>query len=162
MSRIALVLAMADNGVIGARGAIPWRIADDMRRFKAITMGKPIVMGRKTWDSLPKKPLPGRTNIVITRDRAFRAEGAVVVHSLDEAIARAQSEQPDEIVIAGGTEIYLAALPRADVVHLTQVHGEFEGDARMPAFDKKVWRETAREDRVTAEGLRYSYVTLER
>jgi len=162
MNRIALVLAMADNGVIGARGALPWRIADDLRRFKAITMGKPIVMGRKTWDSLPKKPLPGRTNIVITRDRAFRADGAVVVHSLEEAIARAQSEQPEEIMIVGGAEIYRAALPRAEIVHLTQVHGDFEGDARLPPFDMDVWRETAREDRATAEGLRYSYVTLER
>ena len=162
MSRIALVLAMADNGTIGAQGAIPWRIADDMRRFKAITMGKPIVMGRKTWDSLPKKPLPGRTNIVITRDRTFRADGAVAVHSLDEAIARAGNEQPDEIMIVGGAEIYLAALPRANVIHLTQVHGEFAGDARMPAFDKKVWRETTREDHATPEGLRYSYVMLER
>jgi dihydrofolate reductase len=162
MSRIALVLAMADNGVIGAKGAIPWRIADDMRRFKAITIGKPIVMGRKTWESLPKKPLPGRTNIVITRDRAFRAAGATVVHSLDEAIARAESENPEEIMIVGGARIYLAALPRADVVHLTQVHGDFEGDARMPPFDHKFWRETAREDRATPEGLRYSYVTLER
>jgi dihydrofolate reductase len=162
MSRIALVLAMADNGTIGARGAIPWRIADDMRRFKAITMGKPVLMGRKTWDSLPKKPLPGRTNIVITRDRVFRVEGAAVAHSLDEAIARAQSENPDEIMIVGGTEIYLAALPRADVVHLTQVHGDFAGDAFMPPFDPKLWRETTREDRVTPEGLRYSYVTLEK
>jgi dihydrofolate reductase len=162
MSRLALVLAMADNGVIGARGAIPWRIADDMRRFKAITMGKPIVMGRKTWDSLPKKPLPGRTNIIITRDRAFRADGAAVVHSLDEAIARAQSEKPDEIMIVGGAEIYLAALPRANLIHLTQVHGDFEGDAHLPPFDSKLWREAAREDRATSEGLRYSYVTLER
>jgi dihydrofolate reductase len=162
MSRIALVLAMADNGVIGAQGALPWRLPDDMRRFKAITMGKPVVMGRKTWDSLPKKPLPGRTNIVITRDRAFRAEGAVVVHSLDEALARAEGEQPEEIMIIGGAEIYLAALLRADVIHLTQVHGDFAGDARLPPFDPKLWRETAREDRETAEGLRYSYVTLER
>ena len=162
MSLIALVLAMADNGVIGARGAIPWRLPDDLRRFKAITMGKPILMGRKTWDSLPRKPLPGRSNIVITRDRAFRAEGAVIAHSLDEAIARAQSEQPDEIMIVGGAEIYLAALPRAGLVHLTQVHGDFAGDAHMPPFDMDVWRETAREDRETVEGLRYSYVTLER
>jgi len=162
MSRIALVLAMADNGVIGARGAIPWRIADDMKRFKAITMGKPILMGRKTWDSLPKKPLPGRTNIVITRDRAFRAPGAMVVHSLDGALTCARGEQPDEIMIVGGAQIYLAALPRADVVHLTQVHGDFEGDARMLPFDMNVWRETTREDRETAEGLRYSFVTLEK
>jgi dihydrofolate reductase len=162
MSRISLVLAMADNGVIGVRGALPWHIADDMKRFKAITMGKPIVMGRKTWDSLPRKPLPGRDNIVITRDRAFRADGAIVVHSLDEALACAESGRPDEIAIIGGAQIYLEALPRADIVHLTQVHGAFEGDARLPPFDSQLWREAAREDRTTPEGLRYSYVTLER
>jgi dihydrofolate reductase len=162
MSRISLVLAMADNGVIGVRGALPWRIADDMKRFKAITMGKPIVMGRKTWDSLPRKPLPGRSNIVITRDRDFRVDGAIVAHSLGEALARAEREQPGEIAIIGGAQIYLEALPRADIVHLTQVHGDFEGDARLPPFDPELWRETAREDRATAGGLRYSYVTLER
>jgi dihydrofolate reductase len=158
MSRIVLVLAMADNGVIGMRGAIPWRIADDMKRFKTLTLGKPIVMGRKTWDSLPKKPLPGRTNIVVTRDAAWHADGAVVAHSLDEALARDE----DEIAIIGGAEIYRAALPRSDVIELTEVHGDFEGDAHMLPFDPAQWRETARENRATPEGLRYSYVRLER
>src|ERR1700744_3593236 len=102
MSRVALVLARADNGVIGANNAIPWRIADDMKSFKSITMGNPIVMGRKTWDSFPKKPLPGRTNIVITRDAHWRAEGAVVTHSFEDALARARSEKPDEIAVIGG------------------------------------------------------------
>jgi dihydrofolate reductase len=157
-ARVSLVLAMADNGVIGAQGALPWRIADDMRRFKALTMGKPIVMGRKTWDSLPKKPLPGRTNIVVTRDTAWHADGAVVVHSLDAALAR----DAEEIAIIGGAEIYKAALPRANIVHLTQVHATFEGDAHMPVFDPGQWREIMREDRETPEGLRYSYVTLEK
>jgi dihydrofolate reductase len=158
MTRIVLVLAMADNGVIGVRGAIPWRIADDMKRFKALTIGKPIVMGRKTWDSLPKKPLPGRTNIVITRDAAWHADGAVVAHSLDEALARDENE----IAIIGGAEIYRAALPRADVIELTEVHADFDGDAHMPPFDSTQWRETAREDHATPDGLRYSYVRLER
>jgi dihydrofolate reductase len=157
-ARISLVLAMADNGVIGAQGALPWRIADDMKRFKALTMGKPIVMGRKTWDSLPRKPLPGRTNIVVTRDTAWHADGAVVVHSLDEALAR----DAEEIAIIGGAEIYKAALPRADIVHLTQVHADFDGDAHMPVFDAAQWREIAREDHATPEDLRYSYVTLEK
>ena len=85
---IYLILARADNGVIGAKGALPWRLPEDMRRFKALTMGKPCIMGRKTWESLPKKPLPGRTNIVVTRSRAFATEGAVVVHSFDEALAQ--------------------------------------------------------------------------
>jgi len=158
---IVLVLAMADNGVIGDAGAIPWRISDDMKRFKALTMGKPIVMGRKTWESFPKRPLPGRTNIVITRDKGYRAEGAAVVHSLDEALARAEAESPAEIAIVGGAEIYRAALPRAGRIELTEVHMDAKGDARLAPFDNTVWRETAREDHATAEGLRYSYVRLE-
>ena len=161
MSRVALVLARADNGVIGANDAIPWRIAEDMKRFKAITLGKPIIMGRKTWDSFPKKPLPGRTNIVVTRDANWHAGGAVVAHTLDDALARARSEQPDEIAIIGGAEIYRLALPQAQIIHLTEVHRSFAGDVTMPPFGPE-WRETAREDHATPEGLRYSYVTLQR
>jgi len=159
---VSFVLARADNGVIGVDNAIPWRIPEDMKRFKAITMGKPIVMGRKTWDSFPKKPLPGRTNIVITRDVHWQAEGAVVVHSLEEALKQAEREAPDEIAVIGGAEIYRLALPRADRIHLTEVHTEVAGDATLPSFDPALWRETAREDHVTADGLRYSYVTLDR
>jgi dihydrofolate reductase len=162
MSPIVFVLAIAENGVIGGRGKIPWRIAEDMRHFKAVTMGKPIIIGRKTWDSFPKKPLPGRTNIVVTRDRGFSAEGAVVVHSLDDALARAQSENPSEIVIAGGADIYEALRERADRIHLTEVHAAFDGDATFAPFDSAHWRETSRSDHATPEGLRYSFVTLER
>jgi dihydrofolate reductase len=159
---ITLVLAMADNGVIGDRGKIPWRISDDMRRFKALTMGKPIVMGRKTWDSFPKKPLPGRTNIVITRERGFPAPGAVVVHSFEDALARAAAENADEVAIVGGAEIYRAALPKAGRIELTEVHIQPPGDARMERFDPATWREVAREARTTDAGLGFSYVTLER
>ncbi|HXC53689.1 MAG TPA: dihydrofolate reductase [Rhizomicrobium sp.] len=159
---LVLVLAVADNGVIGDRGGIPWRIADDLKRFKALTLGKPLIVGRKTWDSFPKKPLPGRTNIVVTRDAAWQAAGAVVAHSLDEALARAGAENPSEIVIAGGAEIYRAALPLAGRVELTEVHANASGDTHFPPFDRKVWRETAREDHAAAEGLGYSYVTLVR
>ena len=162
MSAIVFVVAIAENGVIGDRGKIPWRIAEDMRHFKAVSMGKPIIMGRKTWDSFPKKPLPGRTNIVVTRDRAFAAEGAVVVHSLDDALARAQAESPEEIVIAGGADIYEALRDRADRIYLTEVHAAFEGDATLAPFERTRWHETAREDHATLEGLRYSFVTLER
>lgn len=162
MTIVSLVLARAGNGVIGANGAIPWRIAEDMRRFKALTMGHPIVMGRKTWDSFPKKPLPGRTNIVITRDRNWSASGAVVVHSFEEALERARSEQPDEINIVGGAAVYLESLPHATHVHLTEVHASLAGDVVIPPFDPGQWRETTREDRETPDGLRYSYVTLER
>jgi dihydrofolate reductase len=158
VSIVSLVVAMADNGVIGKDGRLPWRIADDMRRFKALTLGKPCIMGRKTWESLPKKPLPGRLNIVVTRDGDYRAEGATVVHSLDEAMARAGGA--DEICVIGGVELFRAALSRVNLVHLTQVHGDIEGDTRMPLFDRTQWRETAREDHATPEGLRFSYVTL--
>jgi len=160
VSVISLVVAMADNGVIGNVGAIPWRIPDDMRRFKSITMGKPVIMGRKTWDSLPRKPLIGRLNIVVTRDRNFRADGATVSHSFEEALACTGGA--DEIAVVGGAEIYKAALPRANRIDLTEVHARIPGDTSMPPFDRTVWRETAREDHATAEGLRYSYVTLER
>jgi len=160
MTDISLVLAMASNGVIGARGALPWRLPEDMRRFKALTMGKPCIMGRKTWDSLPKKPLPGRTNIVITRDANFAGEGAVVVNSLDAALARAAAENPDEIMIIGGAEIYKAALPRATRIHLTEVEGNFDGDAHMPPFDPAVWKEISRERH--PGDIAFSYVTLER
>jgi dihydrofolate reductase len=160
--QIVFVVAMADNGVIGAGGDIPWRIPEDMKRFKALTMGHPLVMGRKTWESLPRRPLPGRTNIVITRDTSYVADGAVVVHTLDEALARARAENPAEIAIIGGAEIYRTALPHATRIELTEVHKDVEGDVRMPAFDRTVWRETAREDRTTNDGLAYSYVTLVR
>jgi dihydrofolate reductase len=161
VSVIALVVAIADNGVIGRNGALPWRIPADMKHFKAVTFGKPCIMGRKTWDSLPKKPLPGRINIVVTRDRSFAAEGAVVAHTLDEALTRAGSEGLEEMAIIGGAELYRAALPQATRIHLTEVHGNFDGDA-MFAFDRKGWYETVREESVTPDGLRYSFVTLER
>ena len=150
---ITLVLAAADNGVIGKDGAIPWHISDDLKRFKALTMDKTIVMGRKTWDSLPRKPLPGRRNIVVTRDEHWRADGAESM-SLNQALAL-----PDVFVI-GGAEIYREALARADRIELTRVHKSFDGDAHFD-FDMKEWREVAREDHVTPEGLRYSYVTLD-
>jgi len=159
---ISLVLAMASNGVIGANNQIPWRIPEDMQRFKAITMGKPIIMGRKTWDSLPRKPLPGRTNIVITRDADWKADGAVAAHSLDDAIVLARREHPSEIAVIGGAEIYKAALPRAMIVHLTEVQGDFAGDVHMPPFDSAQWRESGREYGETSDGLRYSYSTLVR
>jgi dihydrofolate reductase len=160
MSAVSLVVAMADNGVIGRNGKLPWRIPEDMRHFKALTVGKPCIMGRKTWDGLPKKPLPGRDNIIVTRDRAFHADGATVAHSLDDAITGAN--EADEICVIGGAEIYKAALPRATRIYLTEIHVACDGDTALPRFDKAIWRETAREMHATTEGLRYSYVTLER
>jgi dihydrofolate reductase len=162
MTTISLVLARADNGVIGNKGGIPWRIPEDVKRFKALTMGHPLVMGRKTWDSLPRKPLPGRTNIVITRDAEWRADGAVVARSLHDALKQAQAENPTEIAVIGGAGIYLAALPLATRVHLTEVHATPDGDVTLPAFAGTAWREVDREHHETPGGLKYSYVTLER
>jgi len=157
MSEIVLVLAVAQNGVIGMKGAIPWHISDDMKRFKALTLGHTVVMGRKTWDSLPKKPLPGRINVVVTRQTDWQAEGAVVAHSLGQATAGTSGT----VMVIGGAEIYERALPLATRIELTEVHEDFAGDASF-TFDRKGWHETAREERVTPEGLRYSYVTLTR
>jgi dihydrofolate reductase len=156
---ITLVLAMTKNGVIGKDGAIPWRIADDMKRFKRLTVGKPVVMGRKTWDSLPRKPLPDRTNIVVTRQADWTADGAVRASSLGDALTRAG--HADEVMVIGGGEIYREALSSADRIELTEVHRAFEGDAHFD-FDKSGWREIAREDHATPDGLAYSYVTLVR
>ncbi len=161
MTPLSLVLAMADNGVIGKNGTIPWRLPEDMRHFKALTMDKPNIMGRKTWESLPKKPLPGRLNIVVTRARAYHAEGATVVPSLEQALAHAAQHHAAETMIIGGAEIYRAALPLATRIHLTQIHADIAGDTIF-VFDRSPWREAAREDHVSAAGLAYSFVTLER
>ena len=157
MSEIVLVVAIARHGVIGKNGAIPWHISDDLKRFKALTMGHRIVMGRKTWDSLPKKPLPGRINMVLTRQKDWQAEGAVPASSLDQAAAGTSGT----VMVIGGAEIYRRALPLASRIELTEVHKDFEGDARFE-LDRAGWRETAREDHITPDGLRYSYVTLTR
>ena len=154
---ITIILARADNGVIGRDGDLPWRLPADLRRFKALTMGKPMIMGRKTFESFPA-PLPGRRHIVLTRDRAWRAEGAEVAHSLDEALACAG---PGEVAVIGGAEIVALVLGRADRIELTEVHAAPEGDTVVPAFGG--WRETRREE-TAAESDRpgYAFVTLER
>ncbi len=157
MSEIVLVVAIADNGVIGKDGGIPWHISEDLKRFKALTMGHTIVMGRKTWDSLPKKPLPGRVNMVVTRQADWRADGALSAASLGQATAGTSGT----VMVIGGEEIYQRALPMASRIELTEVHRDFDGDAKFD-LDRSGWRETAREDHVTADGLRYSYVTLTR
>jgi dihydrofolate reductase len=155
---ITLVVARAQNGVIGRDGAIPWHIPADLKRFKALTMGKPMMMGRKTFESFPS-PLPGRRHIVLTRDRTWREEGAEVAYSVDEALKLAASEH---IAVIGGAEIFALLLPQADRIELTEVHISPEGDATVPPFGDG-WYETFREDH-EAESDRpaYSFVTLER
>ena len=143
MSRIVFVVAVSRNGVIGRAGGLPWHISTDLKRFKAITMGKPLIMGRKTWESLPKRPLPGRQNIVITRQKNYRAEGAVVVPDTSSALAAAG--EAEEICVIGGGEIFDKFLARTNRIYLTEVDLEVEGDTRFPVIDPGQWHETARE-----------------
>lgn len=144
--RIRLVAAVAENGVIGRDGGMPWRLSTDMKRFKATTMGKPVVMGRKTWESFPKRPLPGRHNIVVTRDPTYAAEGASVAGSLDAALALARAEGAREACVIGGGEIYAAALPLADSLDVTHILAEIDGDTYFPAIDPAIWSEASSED----------------
>ncbi|MBP5857333.1 dihydrofolate reductase [Marivibrio halodurans] len=166
---VALVVAVADNGVIGADGGLPWRLPEDLKYFKAVTMGKPIVMGRKTWDSLPRRPLPGRPNLVVTRQRDFMAEGAEIFTDIDAALARADAHasaaglDDPEISVIGGAEIFRMTLPRAERLYLTEVHAHPEGDAFFPDFDRNAWRETARDDRPAAgDNPAHSFTRLAR
>ena len=158
--QIIAILARADNGVIGRDGRLPWRLPADLRRFKALTMGHPMIMGRKTFDSFPK-PLPGRRHIVLTRNTGWQADGAEVAHSVDEALAIAQTPTHD-IYVIGGAQVYRLMEPHLTRIELTEVHCDAVGDTHMPAFGNK-WREAARAD-FPAEGERpaYSFVTLER
>jgi dihydrofolate reductase len=162
MSRIALVVAIAANRVIGAAGGIPWRIPEDMRHFRNVTIGRPCIMGRRTWESLPKKPLPGRSNIVVSRNPAYNAPGACVAISFQAALSRAEHESPDEIAIIGGAEIYAAALSLADLIHLTEVHAVFDGDIFFPELGCEDWQEIVREEHMTLEGIGFAFVTLQR
>ena len=160
MARIVFHLARADNGVIGAGGSIPWRIPGEQRRFKEMTMGKPMVMGRRTFESFPA-PLPGRRHIVLTRDRGWAAEGAEVARDPEAALALG-GDAP-EIAVIGGAEVFRLFEDRADAVELTEVHCAPPGDAITPPFDPASWRETAREDRPAAGEIpAYSFVTLVR
>ena len=157
--KIALVVARARNGVIGRDGDLPWRLRSDLQRFKAVTVGKPCIMGRKTWESLPLKPLPGRLNIVLTKDGSYESEGmakgALVCSNLSEAlsIARETAEEDgvDEVCIIGGTALFEMALPRAQRLYITEVEAEPEGDAVFPPFDETAFVRTAFEPHEAGE-----------
>jgi dihydrofolate reductase len=142
VSRIALVVAVSRNGVIGREGGLPWHLSSDLKLFKKITLGKPIIMGRKTWESLPRKPLPGRLNIVVSRRPGFEAVGAKVSPTVELALALARSEMPEEISVIGGGEIYNLFLPIADRVYRTDVDIDVEGDTYFTALDPHAWAET--------------------
>lgn len=148
--QVGIYVAVAENGVIGRDNGLPWRLSSDLKRFKAGTMGKPIVMGRKTFESIGR-PLPGRLNIVVTRDRAFRAEGAEVVGSIEEALTLARIRGrcmagADEICVVGGGEIYRQAMPLADRLHVTHVLAAPDGDAHFPEIDPATWRLVSSQD----------------
>lgn len=148
---IGIYVAIAENGVIGRDGGLPWQLSTDLKRFKATTIGKPVIAGRKTWESFPKRPLPGRPNIVVSRDAGYAAEGGEVVTSLEEALALAEQKlqtlpQLDEVCIIGGGEIYRQALPRADRLNVTHVLTEVDGDTRFPVIDPDVWEIVSSED----------------
>ena len=156
---IILFIARADNGVIGDGDTIPWRLPEDQRRFKRMTMGKPMIMGRITFDSLPGM-LPGRRHIVLTRDKDWEGDGADVASSVENALKMANAPH---IAVIGGAEIYKAFLDKADRIELTEVHSNPKGDIKMPAFDETVWEEITREDHEAVNGKPgYSFVTLKR
>ena len=159
MSLVTLVVARAENGVIGRDGTLPWHLPDDLRRFKALTLGAPMVMGRKTFESLPGL-LPGRRHIVLSRSRDWSAEGAELAHDVAEALQRTGG---DRLSVIGGAEIFRLFEPLADRIELTEVHAEIEGDTILPPFDPAKWVEIARETH-QAEGGRpaFSFVTLAR
>jgi dihydrofolate reductase len=145
---ITLVAAVADNGVIGAEGRMPWHLPADLAHFKRLTLGKPVLMGRLTWESIGK-PLPGRINLVMTRAPDWQAPGAVRVASLEQALLRARDALAPELMVIGGAEIYRLALPRARRIHLTRVHAEPWGDALFPELDPDEWKEISRREHLS-------------
>ncbi len=159
--KLHLIFARARNGVIGRNGTLPWHLPEDLAHFKRTTLGCPVVMGRKTWESLPPKfrPLPGRRNIVITRNPDWHAEGATRAASVAQAMALC--EPAPDVWVIGGAEIYRAALPLATTAVVTEIDADHEGDAFAPAFDA-AWIETTRERHVSAGGVPFSFVTLQR
>ncbi len=158
---ISIIAALAENRVIGVNNTLPWRLPNDLKHFRRLTTGHAIVMGRKNYESIGK-PLPERTNIVVTRNRDYRVDGCLIAHSLDEALRLAGGDP--EIFVIGGAEIYREALPRADRLYLTQVHAVVEGDTFFPEIDLKDWKEIAREQHAADEkhAYAYSFVVLER
>lgn len=165
--RVSLIVAVADNGTIGRDGGLPWRLSNDLRYFRNVTMGKPIVMGRKTYESIGR-PLPGRPNVVVSATAGFAPDGVDVAADFETAVARAEaladSAGADEILVIGGAALYRAALARADRIYFTEVHAEIDGDVHFPVLDPAHWREIARERHEKGERDEYdhSFVVLDR
>jgi dihydrofolate reductase len=165
--KLALIVARTRNGVIGRDNGMPWHLPEDLRYFKRVTMNKPIIMGRNTWESLGK-PLPGRDNIVVTRNEKFYAHGATVVNDIDTALLLADSlaaaRGVDEIMVIGGAQIYREVMPRVDRAYITEIDAEIDGDTFFPALHAAEWQEMSRETHAPCDKnpYRYSFVTLER
>ena len=157
-SRVYLVAAVAANGIIGAKGELPWRLAEDLKHFKRITMGHPIIMGRRTWESL-KGALPGRDNIVVTRSAGYEAPGAAVANSLEAALALCVGEPL--VFVIGGSQLFAESLPIAAGLVMTEIHKDFEGDTWFPDYDRSRWRESQRERHVAADGMSFDFVLYE-
>lgn len=159
--KVSIIVAMAKNRTIGVNNTLPWRCPEDLKHFKALTMGHHMIMGRKTFDSIGK-PLPGRTTVVVTRNRALQIDGCIMAHSLQQAIAACAGDA--EIFIVGGAELYAQALPLTDTLYLTEIQQEVAGDAHFPEFNPKEWQEVARETRQqeTPQPLSYHFVTYRR
>ena len=155
---ISIIAALGRNRVIGSENSIPWKLPADMKRFRELTTGKPVIMGRKTFESIGR-PLPNRANIIITTDKNYRADSCIVVHSVDEALKAAKGS---EIMVIGGSQIYKQFLPTANRMYLTFIDKEFEGDAYFPEYSEHEWKETSREEHVDENGLKYSFVNFER
>ncbi|MCS7006066.1 MAG: dihydrofolate reductase [Thermoleophilia bacterium] len=160
--KVTVVAAIARGGVIGRDGAIPWRLPEDLARFKALTTGHAVVMGRRTWESLPARfrPLPGRRNVVLTRNPSWEAQGAERAASLEEALELVEDEEG--VFVIGGAELYAAALPLADELALTEIDLEVEGDTVFPEWDRAAFEEVSREDGVSRDGTRFAFVTYRR
>jgi dihydrofolate reductase len=156
--RVYLVAAVAANGIIGAKGELPWRLAEDLKHFKRITMGHPIIMGRRTWESL-KGALPGRDNIVVTRTAGYEAPGAAVANSLEAALALCVGEPL--VFVIGGSQLFAESLPIAAGLVMTEIHKDFEGDTWFPGYDRSRWRESQRERHVAADGMGFDFVLYE-
>jgi len=156
---VYLVAAVAANGIIGRHGRLPWHLPEDLKHFKRLTVGHPVIMGRKTWESIGRA-LPQRDNIVVTRQPGFHAPGARVAASFGEALALSCGDQAAFVI--GGGELYRAALPHAAGLVLTEIHRNYEGDASFPEFDRRMWKETQRESRTADDGTRFDFVLYER
>jgi dihydrofolate reductase len=157
--KVYLVAAVAANGVIGRHGHLPWHLPEDLKHFKRLTLGHPVIMGRKTWESLNGRPLPGRDNIVVTRTAGYEAPGAAVASSLDAALALCAGE--GVVFVIGGEQLFAESLPAAAGLVLTEIHRDYEGDVSFPKYDRSRWRESLRELHTAADGTKFDFVLYE-